>query len=355
MPTALIIDRIRASLAAGELASIPQPGAAVTLTTVGDLLRPWDEVFPGQRRGDDDAGAGPLFGYGKSVLQKPKFHPQPRRSRRALLPPRIIAAPAKIINASFFASIAAVWKWYQGRALADPALLAAPLNGEELNAFVMPLCNAVSDWYPLGICLEEFGLNGELHEARGIYLVLPHWNYDEEGAGVFEAFLSGWEGVEWLLRDLRDNHGDDFLNLPDEDRALLKKVPPADLARVYAEYSGQKLLDVTRLQNWTSTVFAEVGKAWPQYDLENIPLIVSDTQDVEIWVTSPTDIDFALAYAEAYETLTGMMLNAWDVENNEDREADKLVHDICDVWRKLKRQKRVPLPPTLSEIFRNEE
>lgn len=347
---ALIINRISASLAANELAPVPAPTAAATLATIGDLLRPWDEVFPGVRCLDETFRRD-IFGYGPGHLKKPKFRPHPRRSRRALLPPRSIAAARKVISASFFASFAAVWSWYSGRDLADPALLAAPITMEELNSFVMPLLNEVSDWYPLGICLEEFGFNEELYDMRGICLILPHYHYDDEGSGVFEAFLSGWEGLEWLLRDLRDNRGDDFLDLPEEDHALLGSVATADLARVYAEYPGEKLLDVTRLQNWTSTIFAEVGKAWPQYDLENIPVITSAPTDVEIWITSPADIDFALAYAEAYETMTGMMLN--DVENNEDREADKLVHDVCAVWRKKKRKKSVPLIPTLAEVFRD--
>lgn len=350
MSVAVIIDRISTSLAAGELAPSQEPSEAVVLATVGDLLRPWDEVYPGCRQVEDDVRD--LSGWGPGHLQKPRFHPQPRVSRRPLPLPRRIAPPRKPIGPALFESLSAVWQWYLRRGLAAPELPLNTLNAEGLNAFVQPLYDATVDFYPLCMCLEEFGYGDSLHHLGGVCLILPHYFWEDEAAGVFEAFLSGWEGLDWLLRELCGR--DDFLNVPEEDSALVKVVGCSDLARCYAEFEGKKRLDVVRLGDWTKSYFGDVTRDYPQYDVEQIPVIVSDPHEVEAYITVPEDIDFCLAYAKAYEAMTADMPYPFDIEHNEQREADELVHDVCEVWRKKHRKKSIPLGRTLVEVFREQ-
>lgn len=349
MPTALIIDRIRASLAAGELAPIPQPSAAVSLTTIGDLLRPWDEVFPGLRRGDDDARN--LFSYGKNSLQKPKFHPQPRRSRRALLPPRFIAAPVKSVSPELFTSFQAIWEWYTTKGLADPALLTKSVSTAGINGFVMPLLNVVSDHYLLGMCLEEFGCSDDIYNLGMPSLILPHDFYEDEHAWVIEGIFTGAHGLDWVLRELTTREG--FLKISAKDRKLIKEISCTDLAQAYFDYEGEKAFPLDKMEDWTTTYFGELAAKYPWASLDTIPLICSDVQECEVYIERPEHIDFAIDYAEAITAMYGTLPDLSAIHENAEGAADQLVKEVCAIWRKMGRSATVKVVPTIAERMQN--
>ncbi len=336
MSVAIIIDRIRASLAAGELAPKPKEVLGGRQLVMGDLVRPYAEVFPGIDflQDGDDWDCKDIFGWGPDCLRKPgRLNPSPRRSLRPLPAPRRTAAPVRLVNPGIFISVAGIWDWYQAKGLAVPGLLDGPFTRKALAEFVEPLWAAVSDYYPMGVGLEDIGCDNVL-DLRGICLILPHTSYDEESAGVVEAFLSGVESIASMITEYHDR--DAFLDIPAEDEALIQEHGIVEIIRCYADFQGEKSVDIAKLDDFGNTFFGKVWQRFPQWETTELPIISGNGgDDAEIPIRSAQHIDFCLAYADAYEEMMAAMPYHFDFEYNEDRVVDRFVHELCEVWRRV--------------------
>jgi hypothetical protein len=338
MAVSTIIERIGAALSAGELKAMPDHAASLPVRTVGDLLRPWSEVYPW---GDRET-------YGESVMRsgltgRMHFEPQPRKSRRPLPAPRSLVASHKLLSHGLFDSVRAVWDWYTANNKADKTLLAAPCTGAGVARFVEKLSMAASDYYPLNLFLEDIGEHSPLMHTYDLRLLIPHYTYEQDEAGVVEAFLSGVGGMHSLLQDFYDEADGMKLELPPKDRDLIERVGFEDLVRTYYDYDGKKSCDLKRLDKCDETFFADVVARFPDHWERDFPLISGNGgMDNELSITTKEDIDFALAYAEAF---TGMIMaipfDPWQLRENEDGQADTFIHEVCEVWRKVKRKRTV--------------
>lgn len=359
MNVSVIAERIGCAVSAGILLPKP-PELQVGPLTVGDLTRPYGEVFPGVEMIPAGTGAGTrdVFGWGSGHLLKPRrLQPSPRRSRGPLPAPRPCTAPRRLLNPGLFASAGGVWEWYQRKGLAKSEMLAMPLTVQSVTDFVAPLWDELSDWNPLGIFLEEFG-ESSVFDAAGLSLLLPHTSYEEEYAGVIEAFLSGPDTLASLLTEMIANHD---LELPPGDRALIAKQGFVKLCQHYADFPGEKACDLVKLENFGTTFFGKVYQRFPEWEAEDPPVISGDCgrDGCEIVIASAETIDFGIAYAEAYFEMMNAMPDPYRFAFNEGGATETFIHELCKVWRKghgKRAKKRThPEAPTLAEYFKRGE
>ncbi len=330
MSVALITERIAASIIAGKLPHKPD-NVTVDQLTMADLLRPWGEIFPGQSYAAERNRN--LFDYGK--LRKPHFTPLVRRSRRPLCAPRHSLAPAKLVSPGLFASVRAISDWYLQEGVAEYDLGDHPFNKDSLEDFIEPLRSRGEEYWPLSLPIENLYWDGSLSGLENISLMLPHFHYDEECAGMVEAFLSGAGGIEWLMDHY--NGISEFLDLPDEDRALIKDVGFGALADQYALRSDGRTYNLELLENHQDEFFGPVWKAFPEQEKrEDIePSIISGESgtDAEVIIMDSLDIDFCLAYAKAFYKMVDAMPDPRSFEENDLGITETFAHELCEVWR----------------------
>lgn len=333
MSPSAIIQRISAALAADALKLLPEVRSVVPVLNMGDLLRPWAEVYPGADPELETEGRD-LFCWGG--LCKPHFVPQPRRSARPLPPPLVFPPPVRLIGLGLFASVRGIWDYYQNVGKAAPALLTPELDSDSLQAFIQPLWEELSGYWPLCCPLETFPEN-DLDAARcGIPLTLPHYVYDQEESGVVEAFLSGPGEVESILSYLIDQDG--FVQISPLDSKLIRDVGLGPLLEAFADYPGEKSCDLRQLANCWDVFFGEVKKRFPVQMENDWPIISGNGGlDADIYITSKEDIEFAIAYYYAWcEMLDAFPAPPYDFEQNDGGVVDRFVHEICEIGRKLK-------------------
>lgn len=355
MSTALIIQRISEACAAGTLALLPDIATVPQLAIMGDLLQPWETVYPGSTIPDGETRDQGVFGYRK--LQRPTTNPRARRSFRPLPPPRRIAPRPKLISPGLFASIQAIWSWYQTRNLAADHLPVAPLNGTGLGIFLEPLRTVTSDYYPLGIYIEDTHTGTDVLGMDGLCLILPHETYEEEHSGIVEAFLRGTEGLHWLMQNFYDERANFDIELPEKDCDLIETIGFEEILKSYAIFEGKKTVDLVYLENWDKNFFGAVAEQYPTQWANDWPIISGNSgSDSELTITSAQDIDFALAFAEAFQTMIGAIPVPWAFHENSDGITETFIHEICEAWRKSNRKRAVkwtsPKTQTLSHRMR---
>lgn len=330
MLATVIIDRIRGAIEGGQLADVVETTRFKPLLTMGDLLQPWCDVFPDmdvfREDGEDvhDLRARRTGG----VRNKPKFTPRPRRSARLLPAPRLLRPTPKLVHPDLFRSVSAVWDWYLLKGKGDPALLHQPFTDDGFMKFTDYLSVVLSDYYPLGCDLEH--MSESVHDMCAITLRLPIFSYDDEGAGVIQAFFEGAEGLHWMMQGFQKSQEWD---LPKSDLKLIEEAGWLPLAQAYSEYSGEKTYNLERLYDTETSYFQDVKNTYPDLFGEGVDLI-DDGYGHEVFLRSPEDIEFGIAYAEAWYKMEGDLPSGQDFEYNEQGITANFAHEICNVWRK---------------------
>lgn len=349
MQTAVIIERIRTAVQQGTLTEFPEARLQVAALKISDLLRPWTEVYPCC---DPELAREPRDVFCWSGLRKPDFVPVPRRSLRRLPVPRPVPVPLRLVGPGLFASVKGIWDYYQATGVAAPALISGELSSDSLQRFNQPLWDALSDYWPLCGPLGMFPENDPHAIGLGICLTLPHYVYDAEESGVVEAFLSDLDSVESLLDHFVSR--EDFLELSPRDRKLIKDVGMGAMLEVYADYPGKKICDLRKLANWSETYFGDVLKKYPTQMITDWPIISGNGGvDADIYIESMEDIEFALAYWRAWDNMMGAFpAEPYMFETNDGGVVDRLIQEICRVWRKQKGQHpKKPAGKTLKEVL----
>lgn len=345
MNAMVLIERISEAIGRGELTPAPAASAEIKIETIRDVLRPW--------------GEGGYTGVDLDNLLYPAFTPQPRRSRRALAAPRRTGDRPKVMSPVFFASVGGVWEYYRANELAGDEFLSFPLTDDGFYEFLVPLSKALAKYWPLGSYLEDtYFWDGPVKSIRGIPLLLPHYTYDVECAGVVQSFLSGVASVHGLMEHYYGDMakakalgnydhakaGSLELELPDQDHALIRKVGFAKLVAAFAEYGGKKSCDLKALENRWETFFGPLWEVYPERAEFNYDIITDDPSGggCEVLVRSKSDIEFAIAYAEAFDRMIDAMPSRpWDMDTNEDGALETFMHELCEVWRKINRKRSV--------------
>lgn len=332
MSAAVIAARIGAAVAQGALPERREPAAVVPIAVMGDLLRPWEEIFPGIPMEED--GNLDLFAYGG--LRRPRFFPHRRLSGRPLPALRRVAAPVKPVNPGMFQAAAAIADFYRVRGLDAAGALAEPVTDEGFDAFLSLLRDALGPHYPLGMFLEDMAFENTMSEQCGVSLLLPHFTYDDEAVGVMEAFLSGEDSVHSLLQHYYGDSGGDGacedLELPPADRKLIEQIGLGNLIHEYARFRGEKSYDLQALESWGATYFHEV---YEQHDNECSYSIITDdpASHCEVWIRRREDIEFAIAYEEAFCRLMKAMPSPVEFDTNEGGAFETFLHEVCNVYR----------------------
>lgn len=340
MSVQLIISRISQACAEGVLKPLPDIGSIPQLSNIGDLLQPWDQVYPGSALPDEDSHNRGVFGYKK--LQRPLVLPRARRSFRPLPPPRKIMARPKLISPGLFASVKAIWDWYQARNVETEQLQSGPVTGAGIAAFIEPLYQECGNRWPLCVWMEEIGTHTDVIGMNGISVMLPHEDYnDSDTAGVVEGFLRGAEGVYWLLQHLYSDGGLD-IDLPRQDHALIETVGFDELTSCYATAPGPKKVDLIYLENWDQNFFGTVSEKYPEQWANDYPIISGNGGgDSDMTITCAADIDFAFEFYDAFQAMIDSIPTPWMLTENSDGETEELIHDVCQAWRRVNGKRSV--------------
>lgn len=354
MNVATLTERIRSAISAGELKPVPEVSTFRPVNNLTDLLSDWEELFPGIETNEDGDTVSLFESY---TLRRPLFTPQPRRSLRPLpLPRPIIPMPQPPCKPGLFLSVQAVWAWYEEQGIADTCLIDRPFSSADVSAFVEPLQSRTEGYYPLATNLENIEWDCSVDQLTGLQLWLPFYSYDDDGAGVVEAFLSGPESVASLLTW---QHRDNKLKLSAQDEKLIKKEGFDELAENFARYPGKKSCDLLALENWFETFFSAVQQQYPGHKADQYVVISGDGgQGNELDIRTPADIDFALAYATAYYELMASLPAPYDFAENDGGCAANFIHEICAAWRKTptsQREKPRTEPATIAERIQRGE
>lgn len=337
MSVSLITERIANSIGAGELLPMVDAKEFKPVETMADLLRPWQEMFPCLDVNEEGDIVSPFDWFS---IRRPAFRPQVRRSFRPLPAPRPIASrPQPPCKPGLFMSIQAIWEFYQEQGQDDPKLINCPFSDDNVQAFVHPLYLKACDYWPLNAPLEELYFDCGAAELLGIHLMIPHYVYDDEAAGVVEAFLSG-PGT--LASHLHYLHKGANWEIPEKDQSLIQEVGFDKLTENFANYNGKKSCDLIALENWFETFFSEVERKFPEHGAGNYPIISGNGgMDADICIRSKADLDFCFAYADAYYEMLNSFPEPTAFEYNEEGEAETFVHELCEVWRKVNGKRSV--------------
>lgn len=352
MAVSIIIERIAKSLAAGELQPMPDCSEFKPVDTMADLLRPWEEMFPGIDV-NEDGDTVSLFSWGG--LRRPSFRPLVRRSIRPVSVPRPVAPrPKPPCKPGLFLSVQAIWEYYQEKDKADSKLINCPFNDVNLEAFVHQLYEEASDYWPMSAPLEQLFFDCGASDLIGIHLMLPHYIYDDEMAGVVEAFLSGHDTLASKLH--YQHQADGFMELPEKDEVLIKEVGFDKLTENFANYIGEKSCDLIALENWFETYFTEVDRKFPEHNAGGYPIISGNGgEDADIYIRRKADLDFCFAYAAAYYDMMNAFPDPSQFEYNEEGITETFVHEICEAWRKVhgKRSVKWTSPKSITLLARH--
>jgi hypothetical protein len=342
MGTAVIIDRISAALAAGELKPASNSTMFKPISSMSDLLRPWGEMFPGVDL-DNEGEIRGIFGRG-IVRHGPNFTPHRRLSRRPLPPPRLISASPLVLNPDLFQSVGAVWDYYNSKEKADSSLLECAFTNEGITLFLEPLCRELSDYHPLEMMLEDMYC-ARLSDLDGFRLMIPHYTYEEESAATVMAFLSGPESIAGHLTyffDEQDRYGEDSrLELHPKDLAIIEEVGFVKLVEAYAEFQGEKTCDMAKLSQWYEFFFDPVIRRFPEQMEDDWPIVTDGGMDTDFRILSREDIEFGIAYSQSFFDLINAIPDPDAFEYNTGGATETFIHELCEVWRKTNGKRRV--------------
>jgi hypothetical protein len=351
---ATLTERIREAITTGSMPAQLSLGYAAVDFTIGDLLRPWGKLYPGVPEALASAETPQPFDY-RSPLRRPTLNPSPRRSPRMLQPPRRIPASPRMIQKSLLSSMSGIWDYYKHHGLADRRILRNMLTAESLEQFLDPLQNIASNYSPMEMDLENINYS-DIIGLTGFNLFIPCETYEDEGAGVIQGFLEGVSGVRWLLENYFESseNGED---LPKQDKKLIAEVGFEAILTAYAAAPSPKMADLEKLGDFSKTYFGQVEKDYPEHYSTDFDIISGDGgSNNSLTITSRQDIEFALAYAEAYFDMMGDIPTPWQFTENHEGVFDTFVHEICEAWRKANGKRAVkwtsPQQKTLAVRFR---
>ena len=356
MGTSVIIERISSSVAAGCLRPFPAVSAFRPVQKLSDLLHPFEEMFPGiVLDGNGDTPTG--FRW-----RSPKFTPQPRRSSRPVpAPARLVPMPRPDCRPGLFLSTQAIWEWYQEKGFATPDLLEQGLSADSLQEFLEPLLQQAANYCPL----EEICSLCGIEEMEGFHLMLPFYSYDDDCAGMVEAFISGPVSVASHLSYLYESRPGvtetaDPIELPPPDDKLIAEVGWSGLTEHFARFQGCKSVDLVSLEDFWQTYFGEVVAKFPEHASVDYAIISGNGgEENEVTIHKKSDIDFCFAYSEAYYKLMGDFPDPQAFDYNEGGAAETFIHEMCEAWRKDNRKRPVkwvsPKSQTLAQKMRRGE
>jgi hypothetical protein len=357
MGVSVLIERISSSVAAGYLRPFPDASAFKPIGKLSDLLYSFEEMFPGIVL--DAKGKAPSDFRWRS----PKFTPQPRRSAHPVpAPARLVPMPRPDCRPGLFMTTQAIWEWYQEKGFATPGLLDQEFSMDSLEDFLVPLLREAENFWPLGCGLEDLSCFGNIQEIDGFHLMLPFYSYDDDCAGMVEAFISGPTSVashlSYLYKSKPD--GGDAIDLPPPDDKLIAEVGWHKLTEHFARFQGRKSVDLVALEGFWEHYFGDVVTRFPEHASVEYAIISGNGgSENEVWIQKKTDIDFCFAYSEAYYKLMGDFPDPQNFDYNEGGAAETFIHEICEAWRKDHRKRPVkwvsPKSQTLMQQMRRGE
>jgi hypothetical protein len=341
MDISIITHRIKNALEEGGLKSAPDGALFQTVNNIADLLRPWEETFPGI---DLNVGNVPHFGRG-IIRRGPKFNPSPRMSKRPLPPPRPIIPSPLVLDRGLFQSTQAIWDYYQTKDGVDPRLLDCAFSDIGIEEFLGPLCSELADYHPLGMLLEDVMHCNSISNLSHFQLMVPHYVYDDEAAATVMAFLSGAESIAGHLTyffEEQDRNGDDsHFELHPKDVSLIEQIGFEELLHVYTKFPGGKSYDLWKLFNWYENFFASLCQHFPEHMENDWPIVSDGGMGTEFDITRKEDIEFGISYAEAFCELINAMPDPYQFEWNEGGLVEIFIHELCEVWRKSNNKRLV--------------
>jgi hypothetical protein len=344
-----IKERIRSALSAGTLKQVPDCSGFARVDSMADLLKPWEEMFPGAELIGEEESRDV---FDRGGLRRPKLTPRPRRSSRPLPAPRSIAASPRTVSPGLFTSVQGIWEFYQARKTADAGLLQLPFTDTGVNAFIQPLFKEVSDWYPLFIPLEMLFEEYALADLQHIHLMLPHYTYEDESAAVVEAFLTDADSVASLMEHYHSLS--EFMELPQQDEQLIGQLGFEELVKGYEQYRGAKSCNLDQLLNGPDSFFDSLERNYPVQMKGGWPIISGNSgYDCDVTITCAQDIQFCLDYAAAYERMISAIPDPYDMETNECGTTEEFVHDLCEVWRKSNHKRSVKWTSPKQNLLKN--
>lgn len=324
-----LISRIDSAIAQGELPFASGKGFDVDSLHFADALLPYEQVFGVPRMESNQS----FFGYSSANIAK-RIKAQRKTSRQPLPAPRpcLVPAPMTRFSPSLWDSISAVLDHYRGENIALEPILAGKIATDEAQAtFLAPLIAECQNHWPLTLQLEDLGESMLHYHALNLYL--PALNWDEEGVSSKICFLEGPESAAGLLASIYEE-GELENSLPAEDVGLIAEHGLSGLMKVYVEAQDpekRRWFDFPKLENHWDTFFGELFAKYPKFeDTYSFTICTSDI--LELPILDKDAVAFAKGYADAFETMIAA-LPGYGLEENDDNEAESIIHHICEIFR----------------------
>lgn len=324
-----LLSRIESAIAQGELSTASGKGFDVDRLHFADALLSYEQVFgvPRMESNHDFLGYSPGT-IANRIQSKRKTTRQPLPAPR----PVQVAAPMKRFSSSLWDSISAVLDHYREQDIALESILAGKIADDEAQtAFLAPLIEECQYHWPLTIQLDDLGESLLNYQTLNLYLPALNWN--DEGVSSKICFLEGSESAAGLLASIYVE-AELENSLPAEDVALIGEHGLPGLMKAYVEAQDpekRRWFDFPKLVNHWDTFFGELFAKYPKF--ENTYSFAICTSDIlELPILDKDVVAFAKGYADAFETMIAA-LPGYGLEENEDNEAESIIHHICEIFR----------------------
>lgn len=314
----MIQSRIQDAIKQKKLLEFKPPKKFRSVEKVKDYLIPYEKFFY----------KGAEFVQNDVRLQRPTMVSQPRRFDKILPQPRIIIPPQKMVSNSMFDSMQGINAYYKYMEYAVPRKkLNAKADTTGLYMFTEKMVELL-DW-PL---CAEFESWDEDEELEAFHLLLPVMSYEQEEAGIFEAFLTGHENVAGMMIHL---DGDRELDFTANERKLIKAVGYQDLCKFYQEFDDDsKTVNLAMLEDWYTCFFQHLEAKYPHINVEHIPIISGQGYEY-VMITCLEDIQFAAEFTVSYEDLCSRMPDVHVMEHDPcEKATEEFVRDMLRIWKK---------------------
>lgn len=311
----VILQRIEELIDSGKTKPVPEL-MCKPVNLISDLLESYDE----------------FFSEGSSWCQKPwtgvrnsQFLRSPRRSSKPVPPPRKVKPPIKHYPEGLFRSFQAVQEYYEKHnkvVEVDGLTVSETDMFKYLNVFIEELPYPLASYFE---CLEE------IQNMDALYLWIPHMHGDEDCAGLVQALLTSAEEFGGMLMH-HDSDGE--FNLTKAQRKVVDKYDYKKLCAYYRDYKGEKVYDLKAFEDWFETYFGKLHEKYPAYKIDHYAIIDYEGGN-EVPITSIEDIECALEYTAAYDTMFGDMPNVWQMEcpDDDDTSREDFVTELLRVWK----------------------
>lgn len=324
-----LISRIESAITQGELATASGKCFDIDSLHFADVLLPYEQVFGAPRMGSNQN----FLGYSSGSIAK-RIQAQRKTSRQPLPAPRPfhIPAPMKRFSTSLWDSISAVLDHYREENIALEPILAGKIATDAAQAaFLGPLIDECQNHWPLTLQLDDLG-ESMLH-YHSINLYLPALNWDDEGVSSQICFLEGPESAAGLLASIYEEV--ELENaLPAEDVALIAEHGLSGLMKAYVEAQDlekRRWFDFPKLVNHWDTFFGELFARYPKFE-DSYSFSICTSDILELPILDKDAVAFAKGYADAFEAMIAA-LPSYGLEENDNNEAETIIHHICEIYR----------------------